>query len=131
MSTEHDWPDGDYMCKTCCICGVRFSGPHNAGKCYLHKDEPTPKSEWGGYVLASTDEIIRQRDETEAFAELGRLILAMPVGATLEHRFVGGDDQITWLLHMPGNLTYWRETPTQALIAAGVGQEEEADELSR
>ena len=58
MSTEHDWPDGDYMCMTCCICGVRFSGPHNAGKCYLHKDEPTPhelrafvagqlQAEWG------------------------------------------------------------------------------------
>ena len=45
MSTEHDWPNGDYMGMTCCICGVRSSGPHNAGKCYLHRDEPTPKSE--------------------------------------------------------------------------------------
>jgi len=125
MSTEHDWPDGDYMCKTCCICGVRFSGPHNAGKCYLHKDEPTPKSEWGGYVLASTDEIIRQRDETEALAELARLIIAMPVGATLEHHADGN-----WWVNNPecGAGTWRRETPTIALIAANVGQEEEADE---
>lgn len=44
-TTPHDWPNGDYSGMTCRICGTRFSGPHNAGKCYLHKDEPTPRSE--------------------------------------------------------------------------------------
>lgn len=45
MTTPHDWPNVAYPDLTCCICGATFSGPHNAGKCYLHKDEPTPQTD--------------------------------------------------------------------------------------
>ena len=75
MSAEHDWPNGDYMGMTCCICGVRFSGPHNAPVCYLHRGASKVADGYGVPWVRIADDNAKRIAELEAeLASLKRRI---------------------------------------------------------
>lgn len=74
-------------------------------------------------IAALEAEVAELRRDRERMCELGRLVFAMPAGSTLSHE--NSCDGPVWSLHIPARGTWHRDTPAIALIAAGVGQEEE------